>query len=93
MAATTDWFGSSTLAAGRKILPADTLGRIWAATGEGVHCHAPDGTLIGKLFIPATVSNIVFGGPKHNQLFVCATTSVYTLLLTVNGVPGAHVPR
>jgi gluconolactonase len=63
----------------------DTEGRVWAAAGDGVHCFDPDGTLIGKLLLPEPVSNLVFGGPKRNRLFVTASTSVYSLLLTVNG--------
>lgn len=63
----------------------DTAGRVWAAAGDGVHCFDPDGTLIGKLLIPEVVSNLCFGGPKRNRLFVTATTSVYSWLSTVNG--------
>ena len=63
----------------------DDTGRIWAAAGDGVHCFAPDGTLIGKLVLPEVASNLVFGGPQRNHLFVTATTSVYTLRLQVNG--------
>jgi gluconolactonase len=63
----------------------DSTGRIWAAAGDGVHCFAQDGTLIGKLVLPEIVSNLVFGGPKRNRLFVCATTSVYSILMNVNG--------
>ncbi|MGV9778189.1 SMP-30/gluconolactonase/LRE family protein [Streptosporangium sp. NPDC003464] len=63
----------------------DTAGRIWAAAGDGVHCFDPDGTLIGKIHIPEAVSNLCFGGLKRNQLFITATSSVYTILLTVNG--------
>jgi gluconolactonase len=63
----------------------DTEGRIWAAAGDGVHCYHPDGTLIGKILVPETVSNLCFGGPKRNRLFVTATTSVYSWLSTVNG--------
>ncbi|WP_031158323.1 SMP-30/gluconolactonase/LRE family protein [Streptosporangium roseum] len=63
----------------------DTAGRIWAAAGDGVHCFDPDGTLIGKIHIPEAVSNLCFGGLKRNQLFVTATASVYTIMLTVNG--------
>ncbi|MER5317873.1 SMP-30/gluconolactonase/LRE family protein [Streptosporangium roseum] len=63
----------------------DTAGRIWAAAGDGVHCFDPDGTLIGKIHIPETVSNLCFGGLKRNQLFITATASVYTIMLTVNG--------
>jgi gluconolactonase len=63
----------------------DSAGRIWAAAGDGVHCFDPDGTLIGKLRVPETVANVVFGGAQRNYLFICATTSVYGLRLTVNG--------
>ena len=63
----------------------DTHGRIWAAAGDGVHCFDPGGTLIGKLLLPEPVSNLVFGGLKRNRLFVTASTSLYSLLLNVNG--------
>lgn len=65
----------------------DTAGRVWAATGEGVHCFDPDGTLIGKLLVPEVVSNLCFGGPKRNRLYLTATTSVYSWLCTANGAP------
>ena len=63
----------------------DTEGRVWAATADGVHCFDPDGTLIGKLHLPEPASNLVFGGPKRNRLFVTASTSLYSLMLTVTG--------
>jgi gluconolactonase len=63
----------------------DADGRVWAATHEGVHCFDPDGTLLGKLLFPDVVSNLCFGGPKRNRLFVTATTSVYSWLLTTDG--------
>jgi gluconolactonase len=63
----------------------DDAGRIWTSAGDGVHCYDPDGTLIGKLRIPEEASNVVFGGPRRNRLFVTATTSLYAVLLPVNG--------
>jgi gluconolactonase len=63
----------------------DDAGRIWAATDDGVHCIAPDGTLIGKIRIPEICSNVVFGGPKRNYLFITAATALYGVLTTVNG--------
>ncbi|AKU15152.1 SMP-30/gluconolactonase/LRE family protein [Luteipulveratus mongoliensis] len=66
-------------------LRVDTTGRIWAAAWDGVHCFAPDGDLIGKLMLPESVSNLAFGGPKRNQLFITAGRSVYTLRVTFNG--------
>ena len=65
----------------------DSEGRIWASAADGVHVYHPDGTLLGKLLVPEVVSNLTFGGPKRNRLFLTATTSVYSLYLTVNGAP------
>ncbi|HZO66778.1 MAG TPA: SMP-30/gluconolactonase/LRE family protein [Kribbellaceae bacterium] len=70
----------------------DTEGRVWAATHEGVHCFDPDGTLIGKLVLPEATSNICFGGPKRNRLFMTATSSVYSWLTTTNGAPQPYDP-
>jgi gluconolactonase len=63
----------------------DSAGRIWAAAGDGLHCFDPDGTLLGKLHIPQTVANLVFGGAQRNHLFICATSAMYALRVTVNG--------
>jgi gluconolactonase len=63
----------------------DTEGRIWTSAGDGVHCYDPDGTLIGKILVPEAVANVVFGGPKRNRLYICATTSLYSIMLPVNG--------
>jgi gluconolactonase len=64
----------------------DDAGRLWAAAHDGVHCLAADGELIGKLRLPEIVSNLTFGGPKRNHLFVTATTSLYSLRLNINGL-------
>lgn len=64
----------------------DEEGRIWTSAGDGVHCYHPDGTLIGKVRVPEVVANVVFGGPKRNRLYICATTSLYAVLTCVNGV-------
>ena len=64
----------------------DADGRIWSATHEGLHCFAPDGTLIGKLHVPEIASNLTFGGARRNFLFITASTSVYALKVNINGV-------
>ena len=63
----------------------DAEGRLWAAAHDGLHCFAPEGTLLGKLHVPEVTSNLVFGGPRRNHLFITATTSVYAIRLNVNG--------
>lgn len=63
----------------------DNKGRIWASARDGVHCYHADGTLIGKVFVPEEVSNLCFGGPKRNRLFITASTSLYSVLVASSG--------
>ncbi|MEL6169204.1 MAG: SMP-30/gluconolactonase/LRE family protein [Pseudomonadota bacterium] len=64
----------------------DTAGRIWTSAADGVHCYTAHGQLIGKVHIPELVANVCFGGAKLNRLFICGTTSLYSVYLNVNGV-------
>ena len=63
----------------------DSCGRVWAAAHDGLHCFDPDGTLLGKLHVPEVASNLAFGGPQRNHLFITATTTLYSLRLKVTG--------
>jgi len=63
----------------------DEAGRIWTSAGDGVHCYDQDGTLLGKILVPERVANVAFGGPRRNRLFICATSSLYAMLLPVRG--------
>ena len=64
----------------------DHAGRIWSSAGDGVHCLDPSGALVGKVQIPEIVGNDCSGGAKLNRLFICGTTSLYSVFLNVNGV-------
>ena len=63
----------------------DVRGNLWLSARDGVHCHASDGSLLGKVLIPETVANVCFGGPKRNRLFICASTSLYSVFLNTQG--------
>ncbi len=63
----------------------DEHGRLWAAAHDGLHCFDPDGTLIGKLLVPQICSNLTFGGPKRNVLFITATSAVYSIMVNFAG--------
>ncbi|WP_343079037.1 SMP-30/gluconolactonase/LRE family protein [Ostreiculturibacter nitratireducens] len=68
----------------------DRHGNVWTSAGDGVHVFAPDGTLLGKIRVPETVSNLCFGGPRGNRLFITATTSLYAVYVdsAAAGWPG-----
>ena len=64
----------------------DTEGNIWTSSQDGVQCYSPGGILLGKILTPERVSNLTFGGPKRNRLFITATTSIYTIFTSAIGV-------
>jgi len=66
-------------------LRVDVQGNLWLSAGDGVHCHAPDGALLGKVLIPESVANLCFGGAKRNRMFICGTTSLYSVYLNTRG--------
>jgi gluconolactonase len=63
----------------------DEHGNVWTSADDGVHCYAPDGTLLGKILIPEVVANLTFGGIHRNHLFIAATSSIYSLYVGVRG--------
>ena len=73
---------------------ADTDGNIWSAAGgggagyDGVHIFAPDGIRIGQILLPEVCSNLCFGGPRRNHLFMTASQSVYSVYVEAQG---AHI--
>ena len=76
-------------------LRADVDGNIWATAGwagdgfDGVHIFAPDGHRIGQIILPEKiVSNLCFGGPKRNRLFITASQSLYAVYMETQG---AHI--
>ncbi|GAB3920088.1 gluconolactonase [Microlunatus endophyticus] len=63
----------------------DNQGRLWTATHEGLRIYTPELEPIGKLHLPEIASNLSFGGAKLNQVFITATTSLYTLRVNATG--------
>jgi gluconolactonase len=64
----------------------DSDGNLWSSAGDGVHCIAPDGHLMGRIPVPEVVSNLCFGGRAKHRLFITATTSLYSIVLNRRGV-------
>lgn len=68
----------------------DVDGNLWSSAGDGVHCFDRQGKLLGKVHVPEIVSNLEFGGPKRNRLFITATSSLYAVYVGQNGAPRPH---
>ncbi|WP_127902416.1 SMP-30/gluconolactonase/LRE family protein [Solirhodobacter olei] len=64
----------------------DRAGRIWSSAFDGVHCLAPEGDLIGRIRIPEMVGNLTFGGHRRNRIFICGTSSLYSVFVMANGL-------
>ena len=63
----------------------DEDGNVWSSAGDGVHCIAPDGTPLGVIRIPFTVSNLTFGGRNRSRLFICASHTLYAIYTNQRG--------
>jgi gluconolactonase len=73
----------------------DVDGNVWCSVGygnpkeNGVRSYAPDGTLLGKILLPESVTNLTFGGASRNRLYICGTSSVYAYDVNTRGAaPG-----
>jgi len=67
----------------------DSTGNLWTSCQNGVICFDPTGKPLGKIKIPQMVSNLTFGGPRRNRLFITATKSIYAVFV---GATGCQLP-
>ena len=63
----------------------DTDGNIWTSAGPAIEVFSPKGEPLGRIRFPQNVSNLTFGGPKRNRLFVTCTHQLYSLYVTATG--------
>ena len=63
----------------------DVHGFVYTSSQDSVQVFHPDGTRIGRIPVPEKVGNLVFGGAQGNELFICASTSLYRIVLNTRG--------
>ena len=69
----------------------DKDGNIWASAGwvgegyDGVQIFSPEGKRIGQIVLPEVCSNVCFGGPRRNRLFMTASRSLYSVHVEAQG--------
>lgn len=67
-------------------LRVDVHGFVYTSSQDSVQVYHPDGTRIGRIAVPEKVGNLVFGGPCGNVLYICASTSLYSIVLGTRGL-------
>ncbi|OZI23126.1 gluconolactonase [Bordetella genomosp. 9] len=72
----------------------DIHGNLWCGWGmgtpelDGVRVFTPEGEPIGHIDLPERCANLCFGGKHRNRLFMASCTSIYSLYVNTQGVPG-----
>ena len=79
-------------------LRVDVQGRIWTSAGPAVRIYSPSFELLDTIAVPERVSNLCFGGPDGQDVYITATTSLYRIRSTTldtasrNPPPNHHRP-
>jgi gluconolactonase len=63
----------------------DTEGCLWTSAGDGVHCISPEGELLGRIKTPEPITNLTFGGPRRNRLFMTGPRSLWSIYVNRRG--------
>ena len=63
----------------------DQHGFVYTSSADSVQVFHPDGSKLAVIPVPEKVGNLAFGGALGNELFVCASTSLYKITLNTCG--------
>jgi gluconolactonase len=64
----------------------DTHGFLYTSCEDAVQVYHPDGSKLARIPVPEKVGNLTFGGVDRNELFICASTSLYSIRLNTRGL-------
>ena len=64
----------------------DHQGFLYTSSLDSVQVYHPDGARMAKLHVPEKVGNVTFGGARRDQLYICASTSLYRMRLATRGI-------
>ncbi len=64
----------------------DHHGFVYTSSADSVQVYHPGGARIGRIAVPEKVGNLTFGGTLRNELYICASTSLYRIRLNTCGV-------
>jgi gluconolactonase len=72
----------------------DVDGNLWMGWGmgsealDGVNVFNSEAKLIGRIDLPERSANLCFGGRYRNRLFMCGSTSMFSLYVNTQGAAG-----
>jgi gluconolactonase len=64
----------------------DDRGWLYTSSADSVQVYHPDGTRLAAIPVPEKVGNLTFGGAKRDELYICASTSLYRIRLNAHGI-------
>jgi gluconolactonase len=64
----------------------DQRGLLYTSSQDSVQVYAQDGVRVGRIEVPEKIGNLTFGGANRDQLYICASTSLYRIRLRTRGV-------
>ena len=66
-------------------LRVDVNGFVYTSSADSVQVYHPDGTRLARIPMPEKVGNLCFGGAAGNELYICASSSLYRIRLNTQG--------
>jgi gluconolactonase len=64
----------------------DARGWLYTSSADSVQVYHPDGTRLAAIPVPEKVGNLSFGGVERDELYICASTSLYRIRLNAHGI-------
>lgn len=64
----------------------DARGWLYTSSADSVQVYHPDGTRLAAIPVPEKIGNLTFGGVNRDELYICASTSLYRLRLNARGI-------
>jgi gluconolactonase len=67
-------------------LRVDTEGNVWTSAGAKIDVYTPAAELLGQITdFPAAVTNLTFGGPARDRIYVTSGGSLFSVRVTARG--------
>ncbi|BFG79816.1 SMP-30/gluconolactonase/LRE family protein [Paraburkholderia terrae] len=63
----------------------DRQGWILTSSADSVQVYHPDGSRLARIGVPEKVANLTFGGSDGDELYICASSSLYRIRLNTRG--------